>query len=274
MSDQATRLRQALGGEGLGEARNRLLVIASGKGGVGKTTLAVNLACLLAQEGKQVLLFDADLGLANVCVMTGEYPRYGADVLLKGDKPLEQVVHHSKFGFDLVSGGLDTMRLASLHEEDQVIVHRGLERVMNRYDLVLLDAPAGIERNVRQLVNMTNRLILVATPEPTSLVDLYAFLKLLKLSDWGGEVELLFNQTSGERQARECYETVRGSCARFLFMEPGLAGWVPLDGAVPAAVLAQTPVAIARSEAPATIEMRSLASRLALETRFGSNLSK
>jgi len=157
----------------------RVIAICSGKGGVGKTFFSVHLAEYAAEKGQRVLLLDADLGLANVDVMLGISPQGSLLELIRGEKGLEDLIVSTRAGFDVLPGGSGLYELTALDAEQQQVMMDEMRRVSSDYDLVLIDAAAGIGDNVLYFVSASESALVVLTPDPTSLTDAYALIKVL-----------------------------------------------------------------------------------------------
>jgi len=157
----------------------RVIAICSGKGGVGKTFFSVHLAEYAAKKGKRVLLLDADLGLANVDVMLGISPKGSLLELVRGEKGLSDLIVPARAGFDVLPGGSGLYELTALDTEQQQVMMNEMRRISSDYDLVLIDAAAGIGDNVLYFVSASESALVVLTPDPTSLTDAYALIKVL-----------------------------------------------------------------------------------------------
>jgi flagellar biosynthesis protein FlhG len=218
----------------------RLIAVASGKGGVGKTWFAITLAHAMARLGVPVLLFDGDLGLANVDVQLGLTPPHDLAAVVAGEVALAQaVLRHPDGGFDILAGRSGSGALASLdpaHLERTLAALRG----SGRYGAVLLDLGAGLERAVRRMAAAADTLLVVATEEPTSLTDAYAVLKLHGGDRPTGDARVVVNQAASRAAGQQTYATLRRACITFLGREPPLAGVIRRDERVRDAIRRQT----------------------------------
>jgi flagellar biosynthesis protein FlhG len=163
----------------VGKEMPRVIAMSSGKGGVGKTFFSVHLAAFAASQGKRVLLMDADLGLANVDVMLGVSANGSVLEMVRGEKTLQQLIMPTKEGFDVLPGGSGLYELTALDDGQQQVMMDEMRHVSDRYDLVLIDVAAGIGDNVLYFVSAAESALVVLTPEPTSLTDAYALIKVL-----------------------------------------------------------------------------------------------
>ena len=224
--------------------RGRLIAVASGKGGVGKTWLSITLAHALARRGRRVLLFDGDLGLANVDIQLGLTPQHDLGAVLAGRASLaEAVLHYQEGGFDVLAGRSGSGALAGLDPAALDAVLTTLRYATETYELVLLDLGAGLERPVRFLAACADTLLVLATEEPTSLTDAYAVLKLHAADRSGrndpGDARVIVNQAFNRTAGERTYETLRRACAAFLGQTPRLAGVIRRDERVPETIRRQ-----------------------------------
>lgn len=227
---------------------NNIVAIASGKGGVGKTWLSVALARALADAGWRVLLFDGDLGLANIDVQLGLDPRHDiADVLTGRATPMEAVIRHGG-GFNVLAGRSGNASLASLPPSTLATLATIPGLLANDYDIVLLDLAAGADATMRTLVSIARAMLLVATGEPTSLTDAYAVLKRLARECPALEPGLVINMAGSQASGRATHATLARAASHFLGRAPRLAGVIRRDPSVPASIRRQ---ALAPASSPA-----------------------
>ncbi|MBL8708676.1 MAG: P-loop NTPase [Rhodospirillaceae bacterium] len=243
------------------------IAIASGKGGVGKTWLSISLAQALTQAGERVLLFDGDLGLANVDIQLGLTPAIDLGTAIEREWPLSRAVTPSGAGFSVIAGRSGSGGLAHLPAHRLAALIDGLRQVATGYDRVILDLGAGIDRPVRQLASLCATVVVVANDEPTTLTDAYALIKMLKADGAPGRVGIAVNSAQDVAQGRQTFETLAKACRSFLKFDPALLGIIRRDTKVKDAIRAQTPLLTRHPAAIAAADVEALASLIAAETR-------
>lgn len=255
--DQAERLRQIVQKQNnssqsepaMHTPHARIITVTSGKGGVGKSSFSINLALMFRKMGKRVIIFDADFGLANIEVMFGVIPKYTlADLMFKG-KELGEIVTEGPDGVMFVSGGTGIARLVNLDKEQVKRLVGKLSELDSIADVVIVDTGAGISSSVLEFVAASPEVVLVATPEPTSITDSYALLKALKMFPGFEQdktrIMLLGNKTGSPRDGVNMYEKLSTVVERFLRMKIEYVGSVPADDNVVKAIMQQSPVTTA-----------------------------
>ncbi len=218
------------------------IAVSSGKGGVGKTSFVVNLACSLSELNKKVIIFDADLGLANVDIMLGIAPKFDVRHVLSGDLTLKDIIYHTDYKFDLIPAGSGVSELTQLSISQKVQLKSQLEDAFKPYDVLLFDLSAGISDNVLFFNQLAEERILICTPEPTSLADAYAILKVshqkLRLSSFN----LVVNMVKSEEEAKQIYRRLLYVVERFLpELRLDYLGSIPYDECVKKAIKSQSP---------------------------------
>ena len=226
--------------------RNRgrnMFAIASGKGGVGKTWFSITLAHALAKKGQRILLFDGDLGLANLDIQLGLMPKQDLSNVISGRLTLNQaIVDFPDGGFDIIAGRSGSGGLANIASSRLQMVGDDLALLSANYDTVLMDLGAGIERTVRQLAHNAKTCIVLLTDEPTSLTDAYAFIKIMHADRPEIEIKIVTNVVNSTREGERTYNTLLKACQGFLKISPPLLGVIRRDTRVREAIRAQTPL--------------------------------
>lgn len=242
--------------------RTRVLAVTSGKGGVGKTNIAINLAYALIALGKEVLVLDADLGLANVDVLLGTAPRWHIGHALSGQVTVEQMIHQAPGGLLLVAGGSGMEGLADLSGErvaEFVAQARGLE---GRADFIIIDTGAGVHQAVLTLLQAADEVLVVTTPEPAAITDAYALIKLLLRNTPAVACKLVLNQVESPGEGGEAIRRFAHTVHRFLGIDIEPLGSIPRDASVQRAVRSQRPFFLATPSAPAALAVARIARNL------------
>jgi flagellar biosynthesis protein FlhG len=242
---------------------NNLIAIASGKGGVGKTWFAVTLAHALARAGRKVLLFDGDLGLANIDIQLGLMPKHDLGQAIAGKARMSQCVERFPDGnFDILAGRSGSGSLATLPPPRIERVARELTALAGGYQHVLIDLGAGVDKTVQMLAAQASRVMLLVNDEPTSLTDGYAFIKLGWASHPTMDIQVVVNSAESANRGRKTYDTLARSCQGFLKRTPNLAGIVRRDPRVREAIRAQQPLITRSPTSEAASDVEAIARSL------------
>lgn len=222
---------------------HNIIAVASGKGGVGKTWFSITLSHAIAKMGKRVLLFDGDLGLANVDVQLGLMPRRDLNDVIRGRLGMDKVTQRfEEGGFDIVAGRSGQASLSALPSQRLTLLRDQLLEVAEKYDVVIIDLGAGVDRTVRMLSASATRTLLVATDEPTSLTDAYAFIKLGNAAGMSKNVGIVVNQAPNVAEGERTYKTLLKACENFLRLSPPMVGMIRHDSRVKESIRHQTPI--------------------------------
>ena len=274
MTDQATRLRQMVGSESAAAAslvtpaqaeawaNVRVVAITSGKGGVGKTNLAVNLAIALQKRGRRVLVIDADLGMANVDILLGAASRKHLLDLLRPEVTLDDVIVRTSHDIQYISGGSGIEKALEYDHAEKLLLQQKLADCATRADLILVDTGAGLGRNVMDFILAADEVLLVTTPEPTSLTDAYAVMKAYSIYAVQKNLRLIINRVYEAKESREVAQKLQRAAEKFLHMPVDCLGYVFEDTAVTKAVRKQTPLLKAEPTAAAARCIDALAQSL------------
>jgi flagellar biosynthesis protein FlhG len=245
--------------------KHNIIAIASGKGGVGKTWFAITLAHALARIGRKALLFDGDLGLANVDVQLGCTPRRDLASVMADEATLDQAAAPHPCGFDIIAGRSGSGTLATLAPSRLLRLRADLTRVAQSYDWVVLDLGAGIERTVRLLTTHSRACLVVTTDEPTAITDAYAYIKITALERLADRIQIVVNMVANERDGERTYGTLLRACREFLKIEPPLAGIIRRDDHVKESIRRQVALMTRYPNTEAANDVERIARRLDLE---------
>lgn len=242
MLDQAQRLRQLAGSEGNND-KARIITVTSGKGGVGKSNFVVNLALALQIMGKRVLIFDADVGMGNDDVLMGFLPKYNVFDVIFNNKDIEDVVITGPYGVKLLPGGSGITKIEELTNEQRQSFINKLEQLKG-FDYILMDTGAGINRSVLGFVACCEELVILTTPEPTSLTDAYSLLKAINYFKLKNNAKVVINRAIDEREAVLTYNKFNNAVSNFLNMKLEYLGSVAEDKKLVQSVRSQQPFII------------------------------
>lgn len=244
------------------ESRTRVIAVSSGKGGVGKTNVAANVAVALARAGKRVLVLDADIGLGNLDVLLGLVPRYTIEDVLSGTRTLDEIAVEGPAGIQVLPASSGVPHLTALTDSQQIIIHEQLEQLAGGMDVLLIDTGAGISANVTSFASSAHETVIVATPEPTSLTDAYALIKVLARQYRERHFKVLVNQAKSRREAAEVFAKLDRAIDQFLHVAVEYVGYIPYDDYVPLAVMRQKAVVEAFPASPAAQAFVKLADQM------------
>ncbi|WCL48268.1 MinD/ParA family protein [Leptospira sp. GIMC2001] len=259
--DQAANLRKLTEGNtnlklvpNQARAMTKIIAIASGKGGVGKTTLSVNLAIAIAKAGHRVLIFDGDLGLANINVLLGIIPKYNLYHVVKGHKSLKDIIIQTQEGVDIIAGASGYSQLANLNDVQRNNLIKGFADLDN-YDYMIIDTGAGISSNVIGLVMPADEVIVVTTPEPTSITDSYGLIKSIVSQTKDKNLKIIVNRARSAIEGKKVADRVIDISGQFLEVQVENLGFIFQDEDVEKSIREQKPYIVnsPRSKASACL---------------------
>ncbi len=256
--DQASKLRRLMH-----QARQtRTIAITSGKGGVGKSNIALNLSILLSAAGNRVALVDADLSLANLDLLMDVNVRANLSHVISGARTLEEIVVDLPHGVQLVPGASGLAKMARLSEFQRVQLLNQLTALEADNDVIVIDTGAGISQDVLQFAIAADNVVVVTVPEPTAITDGYAMIKLLSQNGYEGHMSVLVNMTLNRNEARTTYQRISNVARQFLGVRVFDAGYVLMEPKVREAVRKREPFVLAYPRCPASRCMAALATKL------------
>ncbi len=261
--DQAEQLRNIVKQQNKKQRSARVITVTSGKGGVGKSNVSVNLAIQMSRLGKRAVILDADFGLANIEVMLGVRPKYNlADMMFRG-RDVKDIICAGPEDIGFISGGSGLREMTNLNKDQILSLVRTMYELDHYADVVIIDTGAGISDTVIELVASSSEVLLVATPEPTSITDAYALLKTLHRHDSfeavRTSIKMIGNRIQSYEEGKELYLKLNTVVNKFLGMEMDYLGAIPYDECLPRAVMQQQPVSLAYPDAPSARALLELA---------------
>jgi len=260
--DQANGLRELVERSRPSGTPLRVIAVTSGKGGVGKTHVSCNLALLAARTGRRTLVLDADLGLANADIVLGVEPHRHLGHLLEGSAPLQDVLAVGPEGVHVLGASTGVQELTRLDDAQKLRLVTALDYIEDQFDLVIVDCGAGIGDNVLFFAGAAQEAILVVSPEPTSLTDAYATVKVLSQQGGVEHFQVVVNQVPSEAHGREVWERLTGVTDRFLGARVSYLGHIPRDENLQRALMAQRPLVQLFPRSPSARALQGLADKL------------
>jgi len=279
MTDQAEQLREIMkskkdeNGQKV-NVKTRIIAISSGKGGVGKTNISINLALAYAQLGKKVVVMDADLGLANVNVVLGIIPKYNLYHLIRKQKKMSEIIMKTDYGIDIVAGASGFSKIANLNDEERESFIEELSALSDA-DIIIIDTSAGVSKNVLGFIAAADDAIIVTTPEPTAITDAYGIIKIIatEIDNMDLGLKLIVNRVKSVTEGRKIAERVINIAGQFLNLKLDYLGYVYDDQGVGSAVVHQKPFMASDPSGKAAICIKHIVSRLEnVEYKEGSGV--
>jgi len=266
MEDQAQKLRELMGAKKQGPQaakKTRVITVASGKGGVGKTNLSVNMAIAYARIGKRVMVMDADLGLANVNIILNIIPKYNLYHVIRKQKTMKDIILDTEYGIQILAGASGFSKIANLNEEERQNFITELYALSN-VDIIIIDTSAGVSSNVLSFVAAADDAIIITTPEPTAITDAYGIIKIIatEVENLNIGLKLVVNRVKNVTEGRKVAERIINISGQFLNLKVEYLGCIYEDPIVPASVLKQKPFIVQDPKSKAAISVQHLVSRI------------
>jgi flagellar biosynthesis protein FlhG len=277
MADQAEKLREIMQTKSDNTHSNtRIITVSSGKGGVGKTNIAINLALAYAEMGKRVTVMDADLGLANVNVVLGVIPKYNLYHVIRQQKKMKDIIMDTDYGIRIVAGASGFSKIANLSEDERKIFIQELDELSNA-DVIIIDTGAGVSNNVISFIAAADDVIIITTPEPTAITDAYGIIKIIatEIENLDLGLKLVVNRVSAVSEGKKVAQRVISIANNFLNIKVDYLGFIYNDKLVHNAVIKQKPFFSIDPHSKASICIKHIIGRLEnIEYREGSGISR
>lgn len=245
----------------------RTLAITGGKGGVGKTSVALNLSLTLAREGYRVLLLDGDTDLANVSIMLGRYPERTLANVMAGECSLRDVIMEAEWGLHIIPGASGVEQCVDMAAEESLRVLKALSRLEKNYDYVITDTASGLQKTGMHMIAAAELACVVVTPDPASLTDAFSLIKLLIRRGYRRTPSVLVNMAQGASQARSVFQRLDAAAVRHLGLQLHYLGAIWRDETLRQSVMNQRPVALLPASDPSSRQFRTLADMLNVRLR-------
>jgi len=243
--------------------KTRIIAVTSGKGGVGKTNVSVNLAIAYAKLGKRVIVMDADLGLANVNIMLNVIPKHNLYHVIRRQKTMREIIYDTEYGIQIVAGASGFSKIANLSDEERQSFIDELY-ALSQADIVIIDTSAGVSSNVLSFVAAADDAIIVTTPEPTAITDAYGIIKIIatEVENLNIGLKLVVNRARTVLEGRRVADRIIEISGNFLNLKVEYLGCIFDDPVVPQAVLRQKPFMVSDPRSKAAISIQHLVGRL------------
>jgi flagellar biosynthesis protein FlhG len=267
MEDQAEQLREIMKGKATQGAapakKTRIITVASGKGGVGKTNVSVNMAIAYAKLGKKVIVMDADLGLANVNVMLNMIPKFNLYHVIRKQKTMRDIILDTEYGIQIVAGASGFSKIANLSEDERQNFIDELY-TLSSADIVIIDTSAGVSSNVLSFVAAADDAVIVTTPEPTAITDAYGIIKIIatEIDNLNMGLKLVVNRVHSVAEAKKVSDRMTNIAGQFLNLKVDYLGFIYDDPAVQQAVLRQKPFIAMDPKSKASMCVQHIVGRL------------
>ncbi len=250
----------------------KIYAVVSGKGGVGKTNISVNLALAMAKKGKKVLILDADIGMTNADIIMGMHYEYDLFDYLEGEVELRDIIYEGPLGVKVISGGAGLLEMNDLDEEAQRNFIENLVE-LGDFDILIIDNGAGITKETLSFITFAHEVILVTTPEPTAITDAYRVLKSISYYGLKPTVKVVVNKISSKEAGDEAFNKLDSTCTEFLDIKIENSGYVYDDARVEKAIMAQVPVLLSYPNALSSNNITEISGIILEESVFVTNVS-
>lgn len=264
--DQAEQLRNIIKAENVQRPMARVLTVTSGKGGVGKSNTAINLAIQFRKQGQRVIILDADFGLANIEIMFGTVPKHNLCDLIYQGKSIREIITWGPMDVGFVSGGSGIVGMSNLSRDYLAYIIKNLAELDAIADIIIVDTGAGIADAVLEFLVASGEILLITTPEPTSITDSYSLLKALnrhpRFSPENTLVKMIANRVEEEEEGEIVFNKLNAVVSRYLHMSFSYLGAIPQDSQLARAVMQQVPVSQQNPNAKSSIAYEAIAAKL------------
>lgn len=267
MADQAEKLRNIIKAQSQPRRQAaRVITVTSGKGGVGKSNTAINLAIQFRKMDQKVIILDADFGLANIEIMFGTVPKYNLYDLIYQSKNIRDIITWGPMDVGFISGGSGIVGMANLSQDYLNYIIQNLVELDSMADVIIVDTGAGISNAVLEFLVASNEILLVTTPEPTSITDSYSLLKALnrhsRFTPEYTSINVLANKVKNEEEGSMLYHKLNTVVSRYLKLPIEYLGYIPQDEQLSRAVMQQTPISIQNASAKSALAYGGIARKL------------
>ncbi len=267
MADQAEKLREMVKQKSSESKKSRVIAFTSGKGGVGKTNMVANIAYLLSTINKKVIVFDADLGLANIDILLGLKPKYSLIDVIKSGKKMKEIMVKVNDNFHVIPAGSGIEEIANINESVFSKIKDEISDISKDTDILLIDTGAGISKKVTSFIKSSEEVVVITTPEPTSLADAYAVIKIASTNYKKENITIFVNMAKNPQEAQTTFDNLNKICKKFLKKEFKNAGYALYDKNLPIAVKQQKAIAEIYPNTNFTISMKKF-----INTMFKENI--
>jgi flagellar biosynthesis protein FlhG len=266
MEDQAQKLRELMKAKPVAAPvakKTRVITVASGKGGVGKTNMSVNMAIAYARLGKRVIIMDADLGLANVNILLDIIPKFNLYHVIRKQKTMREIMVDTQYGIQMIAGASGFSKIANLNEEERQSFISELYTLSNA-DIIIIDTSAGVSSNVLSFIAAADDAIIITTPEPTAITDAYGIIKIIatEVENLNIGLKLVVNRVKNVTEGRKVAERIINISGQFLNLKVEYLGCVYEDPIVQSSVLRQRPFMVQDPKSKAAISVQHLVGRI------------